>query len=247
MYKVIFVDDEPLILEGLKQIMKWDDYGINVVGCATNPDDAMVLVKEFNPEIIITDIRMQGANGLDMIEDLNKGGYKGYIIILSGHRDFEYAQKAIENKVYSYLLKPLDIDKLKKLISRIVAELGELNVSAEESKSTIEEVVEYIKIHFLEDISLTELAKQYHFEISNFSRMFKRCTGENYTDYVSKLRVEYAKRFLSDTTRSIEEITEMVGYKSTRYFRDLFMEYTGQTPSQYRKEKRQNRNEKNKD
>ena len=120
MYKVIFVDDEPLMLEGLKQIIEWQDYGINVAGSATNPEDAMILIDEFEPEIIITDIRMQGSNGLDMIEELNKNGYKGYIIILSGHRDFEYAQRAIENQVFAYLLKPLDINKLKTLVTQII-------------------------------------------------------------------------------------------------------------------------------
>ena len=238
MYKVIFVDDEPLILEGLQRIIDWRSFGIDVVGSATTADDALVLIKEFDPEIIITDIRMRGISGLDMIEKLNRDGYKGYIIILSGYRDFEYAQKAIENKVYAYLLKPLDIQKFKKLISDIVDNLDKEQDLFEDSKNTIEQIIEYVESHFHENISLGELAGKHHFEISNISRMFKRYTGERYTDYVAKLRVEYAKRYLADTTRSIEEIAEMVGYKSVRYFREIFTEYTGLTPSQYRKESR---------
>ena len=148
MYKVIFVDDEPLMLEGLKQIIEWQDYGINVAGSATNPEDAMILIDEFEPEIIITDIRMQGSNGLDMIEELNKSGYKGYIIILSGHRDFEYAQRAIENQVFAYLLKPLDINKLKTLVTQIIEKLNETKEFGVYSKGTIEEIIEYVKIHF---------------------------------------------------------------------------------------------------
>ena len=243
MYKVIFVDDEPLILEGLQHIIDWQEYGINVVGNATTVDDAMVLVKEFVPDIIITDIRMQGKNGLDMIEKLKGDGYKGYIIILSGYRDFEYAQKAIENKVFAYLLKPLDIEKLKKIILEVIDNLNSEQKLFEDSKNAIEQIIEYIETHFYEDISLGELANQHHFEISNISRMFKRYTGEKYTDYVAKRRVEYAKRYLAGTTRSIEEITELVGYKSVRYFREIFTEYTGLTPSQYRKEIWQKKNE----
>lgn len=243
MYKVIFVDDEPLIFEGLKKIIDWQKYGISVAGCATNAEDAMVIIEEFKPEIIITDIRMQGVSGLDMIEELSKNGYDGYIIILSGHRDFEYAQRAIENKVFGYLLKPLNISKLEKLVMQIVEKLDAAPSALGYSDNTIEQIVEYIKTHFSEDISLGEIAKQHHFEMSNFSRMFKRYTGENYTDYVAKLRIEYAKKYLEQTTRSIEEITEKVGYKSVRYFRELFMEYTGITPSQYRKERRKNKSE----
>ena len=243
MYKIIFVDDEPLIFEGLKKIIDWRKYGISVAGCATNTEDAMVLIEEFNPEIIITDIRMQGVSGLDMIEELSNKGYEGYIIILSGYRDFEYAQRAIENKVFGYLLKPLNISKLEKLVTQIVERLDASTTVPGYADNTIEQIVEYIKTHFSEDISLGEIAKQHHFEMSNFSRMFKRYTGENYTDYVAKLRIEYAKKYLEKTTRSIEEITERVGYKSVRYFRELFMEYTGITPSQYRKERRKNNSE----
>lgn len=243
MYKVIFVDDEPLILEGLQRIIDWQEYGINVVGSATTAQDAMVLIKEFAPEIIITDIRMQGTSGLDMIEKLNRDGYRGHIIILSGYRDFEYAQKAIENKVFAYLLKPLNIEKLKTIILAVTENLDSEQKPLGYSKNTIDQVIEYIETHFSEDISLGELAKKYHFEISNISRMIKRYTGDRYTDYVAKLRVEYAKRYLTETTRSIEEIAELVGYKSVRYFREIFMEYTGLTPSQYRKERRQNKNE----
>ena len=147
MYKVIFIDDEPIVLEGLKYIIDWKKYDISVVGSATNTEDAQILINEFEPEIIITDIRMQNSNGLEMIEELNRDGYEGYIIILSGYRDFEYAQKAIENKVYSYLLKPLDVNKFEKLISQISEKLKEEQIIIQSSKHTIEQIVDYIKLH----------------------------------------------------------------------------------------------------
>jgi len=236
-YKIVFVDDEPIILEGLKYIIDWDKYDVSIVGSATNTEDALVMIKEFNPEIIITDIRMQSSSGLEMIEQLKKDGYEGCIIILSGYRDFEYAQRAIENNVYRYLLKPLDVGKFEDMISGIVDSLN-LKKDVNSSKNSIEEIMKYINAHFSEDISLGEIAKMHHYEVSGFSRAIKKHTGMNYTDYVAKLRVEYAKRYLTDTTRSIEDITEIVGYKSVRYFRETFEKYTGVTPSQYRKENR---------
>ena len=98
MFKVVFVDDEFLIVEGLKSIIDWESYNICVAGIASNARTGIELVKETNPDILITDIRMKGMDGLEMLRHLKEAGYNGYIIILSGYQEFEYAQKAIENR-----------------------------------------------------------------------------------------------------------------------------------------------------
>ena len=235
MFKIVFVDDEPLILDGLKKIIDWEEFGISVVGTATNIEDAMIIIKSFKPEIIITDIRLQGYNGLEMIEVLKQNGFKGEIIILSGYADFEYAQRAIEYGVCGYLLKPVNVGKLEKLVSQITEKLKTDMGFSQSEENSIEVVVKYVNEHFTEDITLSELAMRNHYEIATFSRKFKKYTGRGFTDYVAGLRIEYAKRYLTDTTRSIEDITEIVGYKSVRYFREIFEKYTGVTPSKYRK------------
>lgn len=236
MFKVVFVDDEFLIVEGLKTVIDWESYNICVAGTASNASDGISLVKETNPDILITDIRMRGMNGLEMLGHLKEAGYKGYIIILSGYQEFEYAQKAIENGVYRYLLKPVDIPVFTNIIQDISEKLSEQKSEVEMFDSGLEKAVSYIESHFKEDISLNKIAEMFHFEASYFSKLLKKRFGMTYTEYVTTLRINMAKDYLKKTDYSIEKIAFIVGYKDDKYFREIFKKYVGVSPARYRKE-----------
>ena len=235
MYRVVFIDDEFLILEGMKKIIDWDKLGFEVAGCATSANEGIDLINRENPHLIITDIRMRGTSGLEMIEMIKNSGYNGYIIILSGYRDFEYAKKAIENGVFRYLVKPLNVDELRESISSVVKLLDESIGNIDIKPSTIKEAVEYVNRHYTEDMSLNKLAKKYHFELSHFSKLFKKYTGETYSEYITKLRIELSKRYITESELSVEEISEKVGYKSPRHFREQFKKYVDMSPGKFRK------------
>ena len=236
MFKVVFVDDEFLIVEGLKSIIDWESYNICVAGTALNACDGITLVKETKPDILITDIRMKGMDGLEMLRHIKEAGYKGYIIILSGYQEFEYAQKAIENGVYRYLLKPVDIPVLTNIISDISNKLSEEKNELEMFESGLDKAVAYIESHFKEDISLNKIAEMFHFEASYFSKLLKKRFGMTYTEYVMTLRINMAKDYLNKTDYSIEKIAFIVGYKDDKYFREIFKKYVGVSPARYRKE-----------
>ena len=236
MFKVVFVDDEFLIVEGLKSIIDWESYNICVAGTALNACDGITLVKETKPDILITDIRMKGMDGLEMLKHIKETGYNGYIIILSGYQEFEYAQKAIENGVYRYLLKPVDIPVLTNIISDISNKLSEERTELEMFESGIDKAVAYIESHFKEDISLNKIAEMFHFEASYFSKLLKKRFGMTYTEYVMTLRINMAKDYIKKTDYSIEKIAFIVGYKDDKYFREIFKKYVGVSPARYRKE-----------
>lgn len=236
MFKVVFVDDEFLIVEGLKSIIDWESYNICVAGTALNACDGITLVKETKPDILITDIRMKGMDGLEMLKHIKETGYNGYIIILSGYQEFEYAQKAIENGVYRYLLKPVDIPVLTNTISDISNKLSEKKTELEMFESGLDKAVAYIESHFKEDISLNKIAEMFHFEASYFSKLLKKRFGMTYTEYVMTLRINMAKDYLKKTDYSIEKIAFIVGYKDDKYFREIFKKCVGVSPARYRKE-----------
>lgn len=236
MYKIVFVDDEFLIVEGLKNIIDWERYNIRIVGTASNAYDGIALVKETNPEILITDIKMKGMDGLEMLSNLKQIGYNGYIIILSGYQEFEYAQKAIENGVYRYLLKPIDIPVLANIIGDISELLSANKNDIEMFQSELDKAVAYIESHFKEDLSLNKLADMFHFEVSYFSKLLKKRFGMTYTEYVTKLRIDRAKEYLRKTDYVIEKIAYAVGYKDDKHFREMFKKYVGVSPAKYRKE-----------
>jgi two-component system response regulator YesN len=122
-YKVLIVDDENFIRERLKGAIPWAEYGMQVVGLAEDGVRALELLEELKPDIIITDIRMPGMTGLEMIMAMQRQKQDVKIIILSGFGEFEYAREAIRLGVTEYLLKPTQPDELLQTLMRIIDEL----------------------------------------------------------------------------------------------------------------------------
>lgn len=124
MIKTIVVEDEPLVRRDLELLTPWEELGCFCTGSASNGNDAVKLFNQTLPDIVITDIRMPGMDGLEMIGIMAElcavsGGERHCeFIILSGFSDFEYAQKAMRNGVMEYLVKPVDDDELAAAIVR---------------------------------------------------------------------------------------------------------------------------------
>jgi len=90
MYKVLIVDDEPIIRKGLRNIINWKNFGCEVVAEAGDGLDGLELIRKHKPDIIITDIKMPETDGLSMIKQMKEDVPDSKIIILTGHRDFDY-------------------------------------------------------------------------------------------------------------------------------------------------------------
>ena len=112
MYKVMLVDDERLILEGILNIIDWEKLGMKVIHMAENGKEALEKNKENPVDIIITDINMPVITGLDLIKSMKKINKRVKFIVLSGYDDFSYARTAIKYGVENYILKPIDEEEL---------------------------------------------------------------------------------------------------------------------------------------
>lgn len=119
MYKLMFVDDEKLILDGLKYILDWNSMDIEIVHEAKNGKDALEKFKEDPVDIVITDINMPIMSGLTLINEIKKINKDVSFIVLSGYDEFSYAQQAITLGVENYILKPIDDMELEETIKKI--------------------------------------------------------------------------------------------------------------------------------
>lgn len=104
----------------IEQILPWDDYGIVISGIAYNGEEAFSLIQSVHPDIVITDIRMPGYDGLELIEKGRSIDPDISFIIVSGYRDFEYAQRALKFGAEDYLLKPVSKDELEQIVLRVI-------------------------------------------------------------------------------------------------------------------------------
>ncbi len=109
MIKVMLVDDEPLILEGLHKIIDWEAHGFKIVASAKNGKEALACMETIKVALVITDINMPECDGLELIENMP---YKPKVIVLSGYQEFAYIQKGLRLGIENYLLKPIDEEEL---------------------------------------------------------------------------------------------------------------------------------------
>lgn len=119
MYKVMLVDDEKLILQGIKNIINWSDLGQEVVHLAETGIEALEKFEHEPVDIVITDINMPGLTGLELIKSIKKLNKEVKFIILSGYDEFSYAKEAIKYGVENYILKPVNEDELEEALIEV--------------------------------------------------------------------------------------------------------------------------------
>lgn len=120
MEKLLLVDDEEWILEGFKLQLPWEKYGICLTDTAQNGADALEVLKEQQPSIVMTDIRMPKMDGLELAKYIYDHALPCEVIIVSGYADFEYAKKAIAYGVSAYITKPVEKEELETVIEEVL-------------------------------------------------------------------------------------------------------------------------------
>lgn len=126
MNKVLLVDDEPWVLEGLKTMINWEDHGFQICGEACNGHEAWGMIEDLKPELVVTDIQMPVLNGLELIKRSNQQlTVPPKFVILSGFNDFAYARAALRYKVTEYLLKPIDDEEVNMLLIKLRKKIDE--------------------------------------------------------------------------------------------------------------------------
>ena len=131
MVKLLIADDEPLVQIGIKSMLNWADYGIEVCGTAMNGAAALEMIEEYSPEIVITDIRMPIMDGLELVRICRETyGKIPLFLILTSYEEFELARQALSYEVVDYLIKlELDACSLEKSIRRALDRLEERKAS----------------------------------------------------------------------------------------------------------------------
>lgn len=251
MYSVYLLDDEPWALKGLRNSFAWEKLGFNIAAQSSNPLEIHKLAKETPPNLIITDIRMPGMTGLELIKSLRELEVSCDFIIVIGFADFSYAQQAMEYNVLNYILKPIDIEKTIPLLQKVYADIDRKqklkHYSSQISQSTNQHcnqqtnenfnaMIEYINGHFSSDkMSLHYMADKFNLNSTYICDLFKKTLSITFNEYVTELRLKKACSMLSNTNLAVYEIAEQVGYKPY-YFNTLFKKKYNTTPLKYRKE-----------
>jgi two-component system response regulator YesN len=153
MYKVVFADDEILTREAIAENTPWEEAGFQLVGTAENGRDAIAVIEEQKPELLVTDICMPVMDGLELSGYVQTHYPDMKVMILSGYDEFEYAKKALKYGVSEYILKPITSAELKDELIRIREKLdkdAEKRDRIAGIRREYEENLPLLREHFLE-------------------------------------------------------------------------------------------------
>lgn len=137
MYKVLIVDDELLVINSLKNRISWKDYGFEIVGDARNGITAYEKILQLRPDIVFTDIRMAGMNGLELIQKVNELSLNIQFVVISGYAEFAYAQKALNYGALGFCLKPFDENEIAGILKKARTVLDNIRSSHETELLTL--------------------------------------------------------------------------------------------------------------
>ncbi len=256
-YTVLIAEDEPLILESLCDNVPWAHWGIGNVYTASNGIDACAQIQRYAPDIVLTDIRMPFRSGLEVLME-TKAHYGYQAVILSGYNEFDYAKQAISLGVCEYLLKPVDFAELEKVIYTLVERLRAkdapsamdtlpaqysaqlrqvLDLDALDpstiSDPNVVSVLEYIKDHYHEKVSLQQMGDHYAISPSYLNSKFKEATSYPMHNFLMRYRVIQGAMLLANPDMLIYEVAQAVGFDDYKHFIAVFKKFLDTTPAKY--------------
>ncbi|WP_312941829.1 response regulator [Oscillibacter sp.] len=237
--KILIIDDEPKIRNGLTHLLSAHP-GWSVAGAFADASAAMQFLYDTDCNVIISDIKMPGMSGLDMIQDIRTRNRDIPILILSGYATFSFAQRAIELGVRKFLTKPTNPEELTAALEQIEADQRKETENlrdeahAETSNLLVLRAIQYLQTHYGGKVSLKMVADALYISPNYLSELFRKQTGENFSDYLLGIRMKKSQTLLRDISYKISEIAEMTGFHDSRYFSSTFKKYYGITPLEYR-------------
>lgn len=154
MYKVLLVDDERIILNGISRIVNWERCGTELAGTARNGLEAMDFITAAPPDIIISDIRMPGMDGLELVAKVNAAYPHIRFILLSGFSEFDYAKAAMQYGVKHYLLKPCNESLIEDSLTELAEDIRQSEGReqfVQNLKHRLDKVMPHVKEQFLKE------------------------------------------------------------------------------------------------
>lgn len=255
--RVLIIDDELPLRQELRS-MPWSIFGAELVGEAENGEEALELCIALVPDLVISDITMPIMDGMELFRSVKKRFPHIQFVLLTCHSDFHYAQEALKLGALDYFTKlSFDEEDMKTAIEkaraairrevdlkqyeqeRIRRELANAPKSGTSDERKIRKEVQLaqkiIEAKLGEPITLTSVSEEVGLSSYYLSRLFREETRESFNDYVTRLRMEKAVNLLQNTQLKVYEVAEQVGIPSYRYFSQLFRNWTGVAPTDYKK------------
>lgn len=251
MKKILLAEDEKMIRYGIYVMIENSGVPYTEIDECKNGKEAVELLKKGSYDLVLTDIKMPFMGGIELsrwIQENEKEEERPLVVAISGYAEFEYVKSMMRCQAIDYLLKPVDREELRKVLWRaekmlreigkaetpVIGEPGGKELLTGISRHKMQSAVDYIRQNYEKTIDMAEVSNYVSMNYSMFSSTFKEYTGENFSTFLRKLRIEKSKKLLKKTDLNISEISQRVGFEDARRFARVFKEETGITPTMFR-------------
>jgi two-component system, response regulator YesN len=237
MYRLLIVDDEDDIRQGLARFFPWEEVGFEVAGTAENGKQAFELVAAGGVDAVFSDIRMPVMSGIELAKSIAEAGLGVPVVFLSAYKDFSYARQALQYGVRDYVPKPTDYADIRSVFTKLRREMDQGRPAG---RAPVEDpVIAAIKRYVERDCahaSLKGAAGVVGMNPQYVSRLFRERTGEHFHTLLARTRMDLAARLLRDTGHRAYEVSGMVGYSNQKNFTRAFKRHFGAAPLAFRRQ-----------
>ncbi|MCL2835009.1 MAG: response regulator [Treponema sp.] len=243
MFNVVVFEDNPLVLKSIVSTINWKELGCSIAGAAENGNDAYKLLHEIKIDIVISDIKMPGMDGLELAKKISEMDLHVKIILITGYHEFELARRAVSLGVFDMLTKPLSNESICSSVNKAIEALNKESKNIESidsirapdsASSLVRHTFAYLNQNFVKDITLEMVADEFMVSTNHLSRVLKKETGNGFVEILTKIRMKEALKLLENPDSKVYMVAEQVGYKDYSYFFQVFKKFYNVSPQKYR-------------
>lgn len=251
MYKVIIVEDDKNLCFLYSKMKVWNECGFRISNVVYNGREALEQLETNRYDVVITDIRMPDMDGITLLQKIKEKKIPILTVLVSSHDEFEYARQGILLGAFDFLVKPIHKEELRNMLKRVKEELDckrkqyidsdfmqrliknlQLNTKDDFVIKLCATCMEWIE----DDVTMDDFAQEMKLSKDYFGKMVKQHFNLSFKEVLNSIKMEYAKKLMEEENMKNYEISNLLGYSTPDYFAKKFKEYTGTTPSKYRKE-----------
>lgn len=250
MYKVMIVEDDKNMCFLYSKMKEWNQCGFRVSRIVYNGKEALEQLEKSSYDVVVTDIRMPDMDGITLLRKIKEKEIPVLTVLISSYDEFEYARQGILFGAFDFLVKPIRRENLVDMLHRLKEELDRRkrdNIDSDFMKILIEKLQLNVQDDFVvkicsmcterieEDVTMEYFAEQMNLSKDYFGKMVKQHFGMSFKEVINAIKMEYAKKLIQEENMKTYEISQLLGYSTPDYFTKKFKQYTGTTPSKYRK------------
>ena len=242
-HTILIIDDEPGMLDSLSIILG-HEYSVLV---AESGEDGLNIIKNNTISLVLLDLNMPGMSGAEVLEKIRETDSHLKVLIMTGHRDWEWMTKCADLGIQGYIEKPFAPDKL---LERLRALLGDLDCMLLQHLwgdeygtkfAALSHIVKgallYVRLNHHSNINRENVAAYLNVNPEYLSRLFTQECGMPLMEYINHGKIHKSKEYMGKgPLYTIQKVASSVGFQDVNYFSRLFKKHTGMTPTEFRKQ-----------